>query len=86
MDTQKDLFGQVAVRRGFVDEQQVRRAINTQRDRSNGIPRLLGLVMLEEGMISTGQLIEVLREVRLITTERWMKRRDQPPRIKEQAS
>ena len=86
MDTKKDLFGQVALRRGFVDEQKLQRAINTQRDRSNGIPRLLGLVMLEEGMISTGQLIVVLREVRLITTERWMKRRDRPPRVKERAS
>ena len=74
MDAKQDLFGQIAIRRGFVTKEQVDAALDRQHGRPVGTPRLLGLIMLDEGFITTGQMIEILREVRSLTTLRWMKR------------
>lgn len=74
MDARQDLFGQIAIRRGFVTPEQLDAALATQNHRPVGTPRLLGLIMLDEGFITTGQMIEILREVRSLTTMRWMRR------------
>jgi len=56
-------FGEVAVKLGFVRPEDVERALRVQKeDAARGRPRrLLGLVMLEEGIITNAQLIEILR-------------------------
>jgi len=56
-------FGQVAVKLGFVTPEEVRRALAIQQeDARSGRPRrLLGLVLLEEGLIDNQQLIEILK-------------------------
>jgi hypothetical protein len=74
MFIKQELFGQVALRRGFVSSDQLQQAQESQRHHPVGTPRLLGLIMLDHGMISTAQMIEVLREVRQITTARWVKK------------
>ena len=86
MDDTSDLFGQVARRRGFVTGEQLKQAVELQRGRPDGTPKLLGLVMLDEGHISTAQLIEVLREVRAITRGHWMQRGGRVTCVKERAS
>ena len=85
MDATHDLFGQVARRRGFITDDQLQQAVEKQGRRSNGAPRLLGLIMLDEGFVTTGQLIEVLREVRALTTQQWIKRTARAPHIKGKA-
>lgn len=74
MDGKQDLFGQIAIRRGFVTTEQLDAALSMQHERPVGTPRLLGLIMLDEGLITTAQMIEILREVRSLTTQRWMRR------------
>lgn len=86
MFSQQDIFGQVALRRGFVTSKQLRAALKRQAETSNGSTRLLGLVLLEEGIISTSQLIEVLREVRALNNTEWMRRKLRMPRLREKAS
>ncbi len=58
-----ELFGEVAVKLGFVGPQDVKRALAIQREdaKASKPRRLLGLVMLEEGIITNAQLIEILR-------------------------
>jgi UDP-glucose 4-epimerase len=58
-----ELIGEVAVKLGFVRPEDVTRALAIQEeDARAGRPRrLLGLVMLEAGIISNAQLIEILR-------------------------
>lgn len=56
-------FGQIAVRMGFVTESQVQVALEIQEtmEKTRKERRLLGMIMLEMGMISTDQLIDILR-------------------------
>jgi len=56
-------FGQVAVRMGFVTESQVQAALEIQDSmtRAGRERRLIGMLMLETGMISSDQLIEILK-------------------------
>jgi len=56
-------FGQVAVRMGFVTDSQVEAALEIQRSlKIAGKPRrLLGMIMLETGLISSEQLIAILK-------------------------
>jgi hypothetical protein len=56
-------FGQIAVRMGFVTDSQVQAALEVQRSlESSGKPRrLLGMIMIETGLISTEQLIAILK-------------------------
>ena len=60
MQSAEDHFGQVALRRGFITRPQLVEALARQQERPEGTPRLLGLVLLDRGHISTAQLIEVL--------------------------
>jgi len=61
-----ELFGQVAVRKGFVSQQQVEDALVRQKDlTAHGHPhKLIGMIMLEMGVLGTTELIEVLRDLR----------------------
>jgi hypothetical protein len=56
-------FGQVAIRMGFVTESQVQAALDIQESmqKARKERRLLGMVMLETGMISSEQLIAILK-------------------------
>ncbi len=55
-------FGQIAIRLGFATSAQVQAALEVQDSlRKAGRPRLIGMIMLEMGMISSEQLIEVLK-------------------------
>ena len=56
-------FGQIAVRMGFVAESQVQAALGIQESISKAGKkrRLIGMIMLETGMISTDQLIAILK-------------------------
>jgi hypothetical protein len=58
-------FGQVAVRKGYINQQQVTDALSRQKHiTSSGFPhKLIGLIMLEMGVLGTTELIEVLREM-----------------------
>lgn len=61
-----ELFGQVAVRKGFVSPQQVEEALARQKElTAHGHPhKLIGMIMLESGALGTTELIEVLRDLR----------------------
>ncbi len=56
-------FGQVAVRLGLVTPGQVESALDIQKslERSGKGRKLLGMILLEIGLISSGQLIEILQ-------------------------
>ena len=55
-------FGQITIRMGFATPAQVQAALEVQDSlRKAGRPRLIGMIMLEMGMISSEQLIEVLK-------------------------
>ncbi len=62
-DTRRMKFGQIAIMLGFVDEEQLDEALREQKAivERGGRHKLLGLVMLEMGMIDNAQLIEVLK-------------------------
>ncbi|MBN1417320.1 MAG: UDP-glucose 4-epimerase GalE [Planctomycetes bacterium] len=61
--TSAELFGEVAIRLGFVREKDVIRALAIQKDllERGEKHKLIGLIMLEQGMITNAQLIEILR-------------------------
>ena len=61
----REPFGQVAVRRGYVTQQQVVEALSRQKDLASGgqVHKLIGMIMLEMGALGTSELIEVLREL-----------------------
>ena len=56
-------FGQVAVRLGFTTQGQVNTALQIQSslEHAGKGRKLLGMIMLETGLISSAQLIEVLQ-------------------------
>lgn len=56
-------FGQVARRMGFVSESQVQAALEIQdaMTKAGKKRRLIGMIMLETGMISSEQLIDILK-------------------------
>jgi hypothetical protein len=61
--TKAEPFGQVAIRMGFVSASQVQAALEIQDSmlRAGKARKLLGMIMLEMGMISSDQLIEILK-------------------------
>jgi hypothetical protein len=61
----REPFGQVAMRKGYVTEQQVQDALARQKDLvHHGAPhKLIGMIMLEMGALDTTELIDVLREM-----------------------
>ena len=56
-------FGEIAVDKGFCDENQVERALRIQKEEieTGQQRRLIGLILLSEGFISNSQLIEMLK-------------------------
>lgn len=68
--TQKELFGQLALRAGFVTERQLQKALQRQKEivAQGGPHKLIGLLMVEMGYLSTAQLIALLKEAQLDTT------------------
>ena len=60
----RPLFGEKVIQMGFCTPQDVEKALKIQReqDRKGEKHRLLGIVMIGEGMLSTAQLIELLQE------------------------
>ena len=59
-------FGQIAIRLGFATSAQVQAALEVQDSlRKAGRPRLIGMIMLEMGVLGTTELIEVLRDMNL---------------------
>ena len=58
-------FGQTAVRKGYVTQQQVDEALAQQKNlATQGAPhKLIGMIMLEMGALGTTELIDVLREM-----------------------
>ena len=56
-------FGQVAVKLGFVTPSQVESALDIQRslEHSGKGRKLLGVILLETGFISSAQLIDILQ-------------------------
>ena len=59
------LFGQLAVKLGYVSKDQVEEALKIQNkmDERGEKHKLLGMIMLEKTMISTEQLIEILKRL-----------------------
>lgn len=59
----KKRFGERAVELGFCSQDQVKRALDKQKDlaRKKNPHRLTGLILLDKGAITNDQLIEVLR-------------------------
>jgi hypothetical protein len=66
----KELFGQLAVREGFVTEHKLQEALRRQKETvvRDGKHKLIGLLMLEMGLLSNDQLIALLKEAQLDTT------------------
>jgi hypothetical protein len=56
-------FGQVAIRLGFVTSAQIESALDIQKslERSGRGRKLLGMILLETGLISSADLIEILQ-------------------------
>lgn len=61
--TQREPFGQVAIRKGYVSEPQVQNALAHQRElRERGEKhKLIGLILLEMGALGTTELIDILK-------------------------
>ena len=61
--TKIEQFGQVAKRMGFVAEPQIQAALDVQQAmvKSGKKRKLIGMIMLETGMISSEQLIDILK-------------------------
>ena len=67
--TPRQLFGQIAIRRGHITPHQLDRALEIQKQlRKRGRKQLLGLVMLAKGMITNEQLIDTLRCIEMLKT------------------
>ena len=62
MEYDEKRFGVIAVERGFVTIEQVAEAMKVQiiEDMGKGIHRLIGAILLDQGLINTRQLNEVL--------------------------
>lgn len=63
--TLRGQFGQTAVRKGYVTQQQVTDALARQKEitRSGAPHKLIGMIMLEMASLGTTELIDVLRDM-----------------------
>ena len=61
----REPFGQVAVRKGYVTQDQVVEALGRQRTiaTDGAAHKLIGMIMLEMGALGTTELIDVLRDL-----------------------
>lgn len=62
-------FGGIAVKKGFIEEPQLRAALARQKQivEEGGKHEMLGLVMLEMGLLSNAQFIEILKYLEACT-------------------
>jgi len=60
-----ELFGQVAIRMGFVKTKDIQKALKIQEERKKKGKKhkLIGLILLEMGALGTTELITVLQEM-----------------------
>ena len=60
----RPLFGQLAVARGYCATKDVDRALKIQREQDlrGEKHRLIGIILISEGILSTTQLIEMLKD------------------------
>ena len=64
-------FGQVAMKKGYVTQQQLIEALAHQQEllRNASPHKLIGMIMLDMGALGTTELIEILRELNAPTTK-----------------
>lgn len=75
MPATRELFGQVAVRKGYATLEQIDEALQLQRDlHENGARKLLGMILLESGVLGPKELIDILQDIRIVTTARYARR------------
>ena len=70
MKKKKELFGEMAIRLGFITPRDLESALRRQKELAarSGKHRLLGLVLVEMGLLGNDQFIALLREAELDTT------------------
>jgi hypothetical protein len=63
--TARKLFGEMAIHKGYCTREDVDRALEIQRQlvESGDEPRMLGLILLGEGMIDNTEFIDLLKEL-----------------------
>ncbi len=63
LEEDSEQFGEVAVRLGYCTEHDVTQALDYQKEleSENGEHKLIGMIMLENGFLSSDQLISILR-------------------------
>lgn len=62
---QTEPFGAIAIRKGFITPAQLEEALEIQKrmDEKGEKHKLIGIILLEMGALSTSELIEVLQEM-----------------------
>lgn len=69
--TDRELFGEIAVRKGFCKRGGIRKALCRQRSlRRKGKHKLIGMILLEQGAIDNSQLISILRHMQTLQPDR----------------
>lgn len=59
---QREYFGEMVIRKGFITREQLEKGLSLQKDMDKlGTHKLIGMIMLDEGILSSGQLIEILK-------------------------
>ncbi|MFH1422398.1 MAG: UDP-glucose 4-epimerase GalE [Planctomycetota bacterium] len=59
---QKEYFGEIAIKKGFISHEDLEKCLFIQKEMDKlGTHKLLGMIMLNEGVLSNEQLIEILR-------------------------
>lgn len=61
----REKFGDVAIRKGFVEPEEVESALAAQRDteRAGHDPKPIGIVLMEMGVLGTSELITILKHL-----------------------
>lgn len=61
----RELFGQIALKKGFISEDELEEALSRQKQLTQAGERheLLGLIMIEINVLSNAQLIEILKYI-----------------------
>ena len=63
----RELFGEIAVRKGYCKRGDIRKALCKQRSlRKRGRHKLIGMILLEQGAIDNAQLISILRYIQML--------------------
>jgi UDP-glucose 4-epimerase len=61
-EAQKEYFGQIAIKKGFISHEQLEKSLSLQKETDKlGSHKLIGMIMLSEGILSSGQFIEILK-------------------------